>query len=389
MHTAVADDPGLPPSKPLQIFLLVALVITGSAYVADEWAEMTTTPVQARYSNRLRHLVQSQSAFLQHTAAGQEAMGKKRFDQAVSEFRLAVQAQNNAEGHENLGNALLQQGNPDAAFAQFREAARLNPSRASVYTLWGQALVSEGKPEEAVHVYEDGLQCNTNAGDIHYNLAVALQHIEQSAEADRRQARAAGDTQKAEAADAQCKLLTAQALQHYTKASRMGVTSAALWAGYGDLLSQQGKYAEAEAALIRSVTQDPKIAAGHFQLAVAQERLGKYADAIEHYQTVLTLTPNDPETLNHLALLYATAANPDARSSKMAVLLATRASAAASHQNARFMDTLARSYAADGDFFQAISWEEKAVRRATQLGEQDWARQFQGRYDLYVEHKNE
>jgi hypothetical protein len=53
------------------------------------------------------------------------------------------------------------------------------------------------------------------------------------------------------------------------------------------------------------------------------------------------------------------------------------------------MDTLARSYAADGDFFQAISWEEKAVRRATQLGEQDWARQFQGRYDLYVEHKNE
>jgi hypothetical protein len=53
------------------------------------------------------------------------------------------------------------------------------------------------------------------------------------------------------------------------------------------------------------------------------------------------------------------------------------------------MDTLARAYAADGDFFQAIAWEDKAVRRATQLMDHGLLREFQPRFNLFVQHKTE
>ena len=86
---------------------------------------------------------------------------------------------------------------------------------------------------------------------------------------------------------------------------------------------------------------------------------------------------------------YATATNQEVRSSKMAVQLATRACDATTSQNAPYMDTLARAYAADGDFFQAIAWEDKAVRRAAQLGDHDLLREFQPRFNLFTQHKAE
>jgi hypothetical protein len=73
----------------------------------------------------------------------------------------------------------------------------------------------------------------------------------------------------------------------------------------------------------------------------------------------------------------------------MAVLLATRACDATTSQNARYMDTLARAHAADGDFFQAITWEDKAVKRAAQLGDHDLLRELQPHFNLFVQHKTE
>ena len=53
-----AQAPAPPPSsKPLQVFLLIALVITGAAYVVDEWTEMTTEETMAKHPNKLRRMV--------------------------------------------------------------------------------------------------------------------------------------------------------------------------------------------------------------------------------------------------------------------------------------------------------------------------------------------
>ncbi len=386
---AITGEPPLPPSKPLQIFLLIAFVISGAAYVVDQWNVYRTSQMQAKHPSKLKRLVQSQSAFLGHVQAGDDAFAKKHYDKAVSEFRLALQGQNRPEGHVKLASALFQQGNPDAAFAQFKEAIRLNPLLMDAYSLWGHALVSQGKPEEAVRLYLEALQRKPDSGLLHYDLALALQDMQNNLESARRLAVAVGKSEQANANSGEARRLAADALQHYTKASRLGVNSPAFWCGYGALLNQQARFADAEACLTRALAQDPSLARAHSELALAQHRQGKYADAIAHYEKVLTLTPDDPATLDGLALLYATATNSEVLSPKMAVQLATRACDATSSQNARFMDTLARSYAADGDFLQAISWEDKALRRAGQLSDHDLESELQARYALFLAHKTQ
>jgi tetratricopeptide (TPR) repeat protein len=254
-----AFAPEIPPSKALKWFLLAALVITGAAYVTDQWTQVTISQTQVPHRTKLHRLVRSQAGYLAHAKAGDDAWAAQHYDQAVSEYRLALQNQNVPEVHEHLGDALLKTGDPQGALAQFREALHLNP-----------------------------------------NLRNA-----------------------------------------------------------------------------------------NFQSALLEDHLGQYADAIAHYNKVLTLRPDDPDTLDHLALLYATATNAEVRSAKMAVQLATRASDAAAGQNARYMDTLARSYAADGDFSQALTWEDKAMRRATQLSDDQQVREFQQRYALFLDHKTQ
>jgi tetratricopeptide (TPR) repeat protein len=314
-------------------------------------------------------------------------MARKRFDQAVSEFRQALQAEQSAEGYLNLGNALLQEGNSEPALADFREAVRLDPKMVGAYDLWGRALMSQGKPDEAANIYQQTLQHEPDAGVIHYDLALALQQMQRNAEASARVADSGGKTAEAQTDRAQADIFAGQALQHYVKASRTGIDSAEFWTGYGQLLNEAGKFADAETALKRAVTEAPHSAKAHFQLALAESRLGNYAGTIAHYEKVLSLTPDDPQTLNALALVYTFATNSEVRSPKMAVALATRACDATTSQNARFMDTLARAYAADGDFFQAITWEDKAIKRAAQLSDHALTRELQARYELYLDHK--
>jgi tetratricopeptide (TPR) repeat protein len=214
-----------------------------------------------------------------------------------------------------------------------------------------------------------------------------LQELERNALAARHAAQASGNSDEATAAAEQAKSLATNALQHYTKASRLGISSPEFWTGYGELLNREGRFADAASSLNRALEEDPNLGAANLQLALAQAHLGDYAGAISHYEKVLSLTPDSPEVLNNLALMYATATNEDVRSPKMAVLLATRACDATTSQNARFMDTLARAYAAEQEFLPAITWEDKAVKRAKQLHDEDLTAELQTRYMLYLEHK--
>ena len=379
--------PDVPPSRPLQWFLLGALAITGAAYLCGVWTQLTIAKIRVPRESGLRRLVQNQNEYAAHCKAGDDACAQKHYDQAVAEYRIALQSQNDPSGHELLGRALLKQGNPDEAFAQFQEALRLNPDLATASSACGLALMAEGRPEEASKILRAGLERNPDSGLLHYNLAAALLLTRTDAQGRRRMAAAAGNTQEAQAAETEASALNADASIHFAKASRNGVDSPAFWRGYGQLLNQLGHYAEAERSLVRATSEDAANAPAHFQLAVAEDHLGQYSEAIAHYEKVLSLTPDDPATLNNLALLYATATNAEARSSKMAVLLATRACDATIDQVALYMDTLARGYAADGDFSQAITWEDKAIHRAAQLNDQDLTPELQARYALFLAHK--
>jgi tetratricopeptide (TPR) repeat protein len=390
-QTAESEHPhsGHPPSKPLQVFLLIALLISGAAYVVDQYSDYTTEETLSKHSNRLRQLVQNQSEYITNTELGREAEAKRKYDDAIVDYRRALHGQDKAESRLNLGNVLLKEGNPNMAFSQFKDGIRLDPDFEAIYVAWGKALKIQGKLDDAVQLYEDALRHNSNFAQVHYNFALVLEQKQQAAQAVQLAAESANQSPAATKAADEAQLFGSDAVKHYAAAERLGLNTPEFWCSYGTQLSKQGKFPEAEARLTKAVMLQPGLGAAQFQLAVAQDHQGEYADAIGHYEATLVAIPDDPAALDNLALLYATATNQDVRSSKMAVVLATRACDATDNQNARYLDTLGRAYASDGDFNQARDWESKAVQRAAQLGNHELLREFQPRFILFLQHKTE
>lgn len=349
----------MPASKPLQVFLLCAFVLTGLTYLANMRAQSIDDYAFRVTAARIRRLVFNQDNYLSHSRYGFQAIERNHYDLAAFHFRAALVTADTAEGHYNLATVFLRQGKFDPAVEEFKAALHLNPKSTAVYKAWGLALISQNKPVEAASLFKQGLQYYPDDALIHYDLGRAYEAQKNPSEAS----------------------------LEYNQAAKLGLASADFLLHQGGLLMDQGKLADAESDLAKAVALKPDIADAQFKLAFVLQQQHQYAEAIKHYEAMLTITPDHPETLNNMALIYATADDPQIRSPKMAVMLATRASTATGDENSRYMDTLARGYAADGDFSHASFWENKAMRRAEQLGEQDLLKEFTSRSSLFQQQK--
>lgn len=360
--TAKSSDVDPPPSLPLQIFLFCAFLVTVAAYVVGQRENPSGQDDVARRKNETLHrLIAEKTKSQGYTKVGFQEEYQKHYDLAVSNFQNALIVLNTADGHYNLGNALLLQSRRPAAFEHFKAALALDPKLRDAYTSWGQALMDQGDAEGAAQVYRQASANNPDYSLFHFKLALALSAQKKNAEA----------------------------LDQCDEAARLGLDDADFWLQFGALLSEAGKFAEAETNLTKAAAMRADLPKLQFQLAWALQKQGKLAEAIAHYETALAQTPDQPDTLNNLALIYATAPRAELRNPKMAVSLATQASTAAGDKNPRFLDTLARSYAADGDFLQAALWEKKAVDLAGQSGDKDLQGELEARYALWQQHKVE
>jgi hypothetical protein len=95
------------------------------------------------------------------------------------------------------------------------------------------------------------------------------------------------------------------------------------------------------------------------------------ADAINHYQRVLTLDTNSVFALNNLALLLATDSDPRLRDGNAAVDLAGRACQLTQFKEAVPIYTLAAAYAEAGRFTDAVATAQKASAVALANGQKE------------------
>ena len=106
---------------------------------------------------------------LQHCQAG-------RFQVAEQIFRLVLQAEpNHVAAHNNLGNALQEQGRLEEAVLFYQCAVQLDPGFAMPYSNLGGVLYAQGKLNEAVRRYQRALELTPELADAHNNLGVAFQ----------------------------------------------------------------------------------------------------------------------------------------------------------------------------------------------------------------------
>ncbi|MGI4792266.1 MAG: tetratricopeptide repeat protein [Janthinobacterium lividum] len=120
--------------------------------------------------NHVSHYISA----IYHTSKAPALARSGRLDEAVTESRLAVEADPQFEpGHNNLGFYLFKQGKFAEAEIECRKAVSLDPSDSHAHDSLGQLLSHTGRAEEAVQQCREAMRIRPNA--VHLNsLAYAL-----------------------------------------------------------------------------------------------------------------------------------------------------------------------------------------------------------------------
>ena len=164
----------------------------------------------------------------------------------------------------NLGAALKQSGNLDAAVGCFEQALRFNPDSAEAHNDLGDALRQQGKMPEAIRHFEQALRIRPDSAESHGNLGNALAQLGRDQEA----------------------------IRHFEQALQINPDFAEVHNNLGNALLRQGKIPEAVEHYQQAVRIYTDFAEAHLNLAIALEKAGRVPEAVEQYKQALRLKPD-------------------------------------------------------------------------------------------------
>lgn len=331
--------------------------------------------------------------------------------------------------HVNLAAALAEEGKHDEAMAHYLGAMRLQSDKRkhTTFNNIGLLYARQEHYEQAVENYRKALEIDPHYADCHFNLAVALAHLEQFEPAAQQFARALQDRFEedppAKLADRHEGLASAlvkldkldEALAHYNaaiqlapnhplaidnrqkawhmmalkhaKAGRLDKALACfdqalavaprdgrLWLARGEVLLEAGKLDQARPCFVQLEELEPGWAKQSFREATQREAAGDARQAIDFYRKATLARPGYAAALNNLAWLLATTNDDTLRDGKQAVTYAQEAVASASAAQRPTMQLcLSAAYAQAGQGPQAVAAArqaqelEKAAGRAEQV----------------------
>jgi tetratricopeptide (TPR) repeat protein len=181
-------------------------------------------------------------------------------------FQAAVAAHpRSVAAHTNMGAALIDKGDLDAAVAAGREAVRLAPTLALPHNLLGNALRGKRDLDGAIVCYKEAIRLHPTLGLVYTNLGTAL--------ADK------GDLDGA--------------IASFRKAIRIDPTSAPAHNNLGHALHIKGDVDGAIPCYQEAIRRDPTLAAAHTHLGSALHIKGDVNGAITCHKNELRLDPNN------------------------------------------------------------------------------------------------
>ncbi|WP_145388388.1 tetratricopeptide repeat protein [Stieleria neptunia] len=118
--------------------------------------------------------------------------------------------------------------------------------------------------------------------------------------------------------------------------------------------------------LVDRISELPVNRTGKARVAIGDffHRLGQYERARETMLAAVELAPEDLVVLNNVAWRMATSPAAEFRNADLALDLATKVCDATDWKNWQYVDTLAAAYAADGNFDEAVRWQERSIELA-------------------------
>ena len=249
-----------------------AAVLAGCALLTvrqiSYWADSETL---------FRHaLAVTENNWLAHNNLGNALADDGRRPEAMAQYGEALRLEPGyAKAHNNLGIALADADRGPEAVAQYEEALRLRPDFAEAHNNLGNALLESGKTVEAIDQYRETLRLNPDFPEALSNLAYAL----------------ANSGQKGEAAGL------------YEKALRLRPRDVKAREGLGTVLAQMGRMPQAVEQFAEAARLRPDDAVIHNILGCALAELGRSGEARSEFEEVLRIKPGDAEARANLELL--------------------------------------------------------------------------------------
>ncbi|MFO0947461.1 MAG: tetratricopeptide repeat protein [Planctomycetota bacterium] len=130
----------------------------------------------------------------------------------------------------------------------------------------------------------------------------------------------------------------------------------------------------------RAIEKWPDDINSRFNRANAYRRRGDFRLAMADYRECLRLNPNYVQAVNNIAALYAECPDPNLRNPRLSLQFALRACELTNYGDWQILDTLASSYAANGDFRSASRWQSTALQLAPERFKND----LRARLELYM-----
>jgi protein O-mannosyl-transferase len=256
---------------------------------------------------------------------GFDFLQKKQVDKAITEYQQALAIDpDNALAYNDLGNCFLQKNQVDDAIVEFQKALAIDSDNSDIYCNLGNALVQKGQVDEAILDYQKALAINPNDTDLYCNLGNALA---QKGRLD-------------------------EAILDYQKGLALNSTNAQGYYNYGSALIQKGQMDK----------------------------------AIIQFQKALAVQPSLVEAQNNLARMawaLGTSPDPSIRNGIKAIELARQTDQLAGGGNPMVAASLAAAYAEMGNFTEAITNAQRALRLASSQSNAAMISVFQAQLNSY------
>lgn len=259
--------------------------------------------------------------------------GVGQFEKAITALLALRAGRHEGDPVENLlAQAYAGSGQADQAFDALQRASAFAPKQEKLYLFVADAFLGRQEDAHSLRVIDLGLQHLPDSARLHYERGYLLSMLDDldGAKADFELAiRLAPRSEIAYLAEAQENFLAGhleEAVHVSRKASAEGKQDYQLLAILGEALIRGGaspgqvEFAEARAALEKSVATRPNYASSQIALGHVELLDGRLDAAIDHLESGRRLSPQNPAAYSLLAAAYRKSGRPDQAETMLTML---------------------------------------------------------------------